>query len=91
MWAGAKPNACHENCEAFVACFPGHEVVRGWLVMSGHFCIPHSVVREKATGRLMDITPEPSGTTIPLVEHWRSEEDFQALRGGRDGGWFHPP
>ena len=31
VWPGAKPNACHENCEAFVACF---QVVRGWLVTS---------------------------------------------------------
>lgn len=91
IWAEGHPNRCHQNCEAYVGRFPGFEVVRGWLVLAGHFCIPHSVVRNKATRALVDITPETGNSQIPFVEHLRSEDDFRILRQGRDGGWMHLP
>jgi hypothetical protein len=86
-----RANACHDNCEAFAAANIGFEVVRGWLAFGGHFFIPHSVVREHASGNLIDITPvngDPG--LIPFVEHRGSEADFRILRQGRDGGWMHP-
>jgi hypothetical protein len=83
----AQPNACHANCDAFVRQFSGYGVVRGWLVSQGCWFIPHSVVRETISGRLIDITPEPTNSSIPFVEHPGSEEDFAILREGRDGGW----
>ncbi len=67
VWPEAKPNKCHQNCEAYVARFIGFEAVRGWLVMSGHFCIPHSVIRDKMTGALIDITPEPKFSNVEPV------------------------
>lgn len=91
VWAEAEPNKCHQNCEKYVAQFMGFEVVRGWLVLNECFCIPHSVIRNKATGSFADITPEPSRSQIPFVEHLGIESDFQSLRQGRDGGWMHPP
>jgi hypothetical protein len=42
-WGGARPNCCHENSETFVQRFSGHDVVRGWLVIGGHWFVPHSV------------------------------------------------
>jgi hypothetical protein len=91
VWSEAEPNKCHANCEAFVARFETFDLVRGWLVLGANFCIPHSVVRNKTTRALLDITPEPGESRIPFVEHLRSEKDFQILRQGRDGGWMHPP
>lgn len=87
----AQPNACHTNCEAFVRQFSGHEVVRGWLVSQGCWLMPHSVVRDTTSSGLIDITPDPSNSSIPFVEHLGSEEDFAILRVGRDGGWLYPP
>jgi hypothetical protein len=53
--------------------------------------MPHSVVREKASGKLIDITPDPSnGGDIAFVEHRGSEDDFAVLRQGRDGGYLYP-
>ena len=90
-WPEARPNACHANCEAFVLRFGGYELVRGWLVFEGYWFVPHSVVREKASGRFVDITPDPSNSgTIPFVDHRGTEEDFALLRKGRDGGWPYP-
>jgi hypothetical protein len=89
-WPEAAPNRCHANVESFVHRFSGYKVVRGWLVNGGHWLMPHSVVRHTASGRLIDITPDPSGSTIPFVEHRGSEADFVVLRQGRDGGWLHP-
>jgi hypothetical protein len=43
---------CHQNCEAFAARFEGHAVVRGWLVIGEHLCIPDSVVRNVANDAL---------------------------------------
>ncbi|MPZ39974.1 MAG: hypothetical protein GEU95_18340 [Rhizobiales bacterium] len=90
-WSDAEPNKCHLNCEAFVARVVGFQLVRGWLVLGGHFCIPRSVVRNNETGILVDITPEPGDSRIPFVEHLRSEQGFLILRQGRDGGYAHPP
>jgi hypothetical protein len=89
---GAESNRCHANCEALVAENSAFEVVRGWLVIGANYFCPHSVVREHATGRLIDITPDPS-TAGPLrfVEHKGTEADFIILRQGRDGGFLHPP
>src|ERR1700730_10992374 len=84
------PNACHANCETFVRRFPAFEIVRGWLVLGGCWFMPHSVVRETASGRLIDITPDPSNSAIPFVEHHGTELEFAVLRKGRDGGWLHP-
>jgi hypothetical protein len=89
---GMKPNDCHANCEAYVRSNPEMEVVRGWLAMSGTFFIPHSMVRHRASGRLVDITPDAADSgTIPFVEHIGTDDDFRILRKGRDGGWLHPP
>jgi hypothetical protein len=90
-WVEAEPAKCRQNCEGFAKCFEGYAVVRGWLVIGGHLCIPHSVLRNTVTGSLIDITPDPSGSRIPFVEHRRSDADFQILRSGRDGGYLHPP
>jgi hypothetical protein len=90
-WLEAQPNACHANCEAFVRCFAGYELARGWLSFGGYWFVPHSVVRDTASDRLIDITPDPTNSgAIPFVEHRGTEEDFAALRIGRDGGWLHP-
>jgi hypothetical protein len=90
-WSEAEPNACHTNCESFVQRFAGHELVRGWLAFGGCWFVPHSVVRETASGSLIDITPDPTNSgAIPFVEHRGTEEDFAVLRKGRDGGWLHP-
>ncbi|MGW1425768.1 hypothetical protein ACWAT4_37200 [Bradyrhizobium manausense] len=86
----AQPNACHGNCEEFARRHTGYEVIRGWLVFGGHWFVPHSVVREIASGKLIDITPDPNNSgAIPFVEHKGSEDDFAILRQGRDGGWLH--
>lgn len=70
---------------------PDRDVVRGWLVVGGHFFIPHSVIRERKTDVLTDITPDPSDSgEIPFVVHIGTEEDFQILRVGRDGGFVYP-
>jgi hypothetical protein len=90
-WLEAAPNQCHANAESFVRRFFGYVVVRGWLVSGGHWLIPHSVVRQGASGRLVDITPDPSGSALPFVEHRGSGADFATLRQGRNGGWLHPP
>lgn len=90
-WTDAAANRCHANCEAFVLNNPEYEVVRGWLVNSGHYFVPHSVIRNVSTGTLTDITPEPSGSKLPFVEHRGSDTDFSILRQGRDGGWLYPP
>src|SRR5260370_26440408 len=67
---GTKPNACHANCEAYVSNHAEFEVVRGWLAVTPNFFVPHSVVRARATGKLIDITPDPTDSgTIPFVEH----------------------
>jgi hypothetical protein len=39
---------------------------------------------------LIDITPDPSNSSFPFVEHLGSEEDFAALRIGRYGGFLYP-
>ena len=86
----ARANHCHENCEAFVREIAGYQLVRGWLAFGGCWFVPHSVVREIASGRLIDITPDPSNSgDIPFVEHFGTDEDFAVLRIGRDGGWLH--
>jgi len=41
--------------------------------------MPHSVIRETISGRLIDITPDPTNSSIPFVEHLGSEEDFAIL------------
>lgn len=89
--ASAQPNACHANCEAFVRQCAGYGVVRGWLVSQGCWLMPHSVVRETTSGKLIDVTPDPTNSSIPFVEHLGSEEDFAILRVGRDGGSLYPP
>jgi len=90
-WSEAQPNACHSNCEAFIRRFAGYELVRGWLAFNRCWFVPHSVVREVPSGKLIDITPEPGESgAIPFVEHRGTEEDFALLRKGRDGGWLHP-
>ena len=53
--------------------------------------MPHSVVRETTSGKLIDVTPDPTNSSIPFVEHLGSEEDFAILRVGRDGGSLYPP
>ncbi|WP_129273787.1 hypothetical protein [Bradyrhizobium betae] len=89
---GARKNDCHDNCAEFARQHPDHEIVRGWLVIGGHWLVPHSVVRHTPTGKLKDITPRTADAEgIPFVEHRGSEEDFATLRVGRDGGWLHPP
>lgn len=89
---GMKPNDCHANCEAHVRDHPELEVVRGWLAIRGTFFIPHSVVRIRVSGQLVDITPhETDSGRIPFVEHIGTDDEFQILRKGRDGGWVHPP
>lgn len=90
-WSEASPNCCHANVEAFARAFAEYEIVRGWLVGSGHWLMPHSVVRHTFSGRLVDITPDPSDSAFPFVEHRGTEVDFANLRRGRDGGWLHPP
>ena len=91
-WSEAQPSRCHANSEAFAQRFSEHEVVRGWLVIGGHWFMPHSVVRHVSSGRLIDITPDPNGSgAIPFVEHRGTEDDFTVLRKGRDGGWLYPP
>ncbi len=52
--------------------------------------MPHSVGRETRSGMLIDITPDPSNSSFPFVEHLGSEEDFAALRIGRYGGFLYP-
>jgi hypothetical protein len=90
-WSQAQPNACHANCEAFVCHFAEYELVRGWLVLGGCWFLPHSVVRETMSSKLIDITPDPSNSgTIPFVDHQGTEDDFAVLRKGRDGGWLYP-
>jgi hypothetical protein len=89
-WSEALPNACHTNCEVFVRCFLGYELVCGRLAFGGCWFVPNSTVRETATHRLTDITPVPSGGALPFVEHRGAEEDFAVLRKGRDGSWLHP-
>ena len=90
-WSNAQPNACHSNCEAFVLCFGGYELVRGWLSFGSCWFVPHSVVRAVSTGMLIDIAPDPSNSgAIPFVEHRGAEEDFAVLRSGRDGGLLYP-
>nr|WP_157872612.1 hypothetical protein [Bradyrhizobium sp. ORS 278] len=90
-WADALPNDCHTNAENFAQLSPEYAVVRGWLVNSGHWLMPHSVVRHIPSGRLIDVTPDPSNSSHPFVEHCGTERDFAILRHGRDGGWLHPP
>jgi hypothetical protein len=90
-WPEAHANRCHVNCESFVQQQPEYEIVRGWLVNDGHYFMPHSVVRALANGKLIDITPDPSGSELPFVEHDGSEAEFSIVRQGRDGGWLHPP
>jgi hypothetical protein len=90
-WPEAAPNDCHANVESFVQRLSGHEIVRGWLVGGGHWLMPHSVARQTASGRLIDITPDPSDSAFPFVEHRGTEADFAILRQGRDGGWLHNP
>lgn len=90
-WSEASPNRCHANVEAFVQASSEHGVVRGWLVADGHWLMPHSVVRHILSGRLVDITPDPSASLFPFVEHRGTEAEFTILRQGRDGGWLHPP
>ena len=87
----AQPNACHTNCETFARRVPGFEVVRGWLVLGGCWFMPHSVVREIGSERLIDITPESNNSAIPFVQHCGTEMEFAELRKGRDGGWLYPP
>jgi hypothetical protein len=61
------------------------------LVVGGHFFIPHSVIRDRGIGALVDITPDPSNSgAIPFVAHRGTEEEFQILRIGRDGGFVYP-
>jgi hypothetical protein len=87
----ARPNECHANCERFVQTNRDCDVVRGWLVVGGHFFIPHSVIRERETSALIDITPDPSDSgEIPFVMHMGTEEEFRILRVGRDGGFVYP-
>ncbi|AZO44956.1 hypothetical protein EJ076_29565 [Mesorhizobium sp. M7D.F.Ca.US.005.01.1.1] len=89
--AGARPNDCHANCERFVEANNGFQIVRGWLFVSANYFFPHSVVRERSSGRSVDVTPDISNSgPIRFVEHIGSEEDFQILRVGRNGGWAHP-
>lgn len=90
VWSEAGPAKCHQNCERFAERFEGYGVVRGWLIIGGHLCIPHSVVRNVVTRSLIDVTPDPSGSCVPFVEHLRSDADFQILRSGRDG-WLPAP
>jgi hypothetical protein len=86
-WPEARPNACHANCEAFVLRFAGYEVVRGWLVSDGCWFVPHSLVRDTASGTLVDISPDPGNSgAVAFVEHKGTEEEFAVLREGRDGG-----
>ena len=90
-WPEALASHCHANCEAYALENPGYEVVRGWLVNGGHYFMPHSIIREITSGVLTDITPDPSGSRLPFVEHCGSEADFSILRQGRAGGWLYPP
>jgi hypothetical protein len=90
-WSEGSPNCCHANVEAFVCTSAEYQIVRGWLVANGHWLVPHSVVRHTLSGKLVDITPDPSGSVLPFVEHRGTEADFAVLRQGRDGGWLHPP
>jgi hypothetical protein len=90
-WSGALANQCHTNCDSYVLQNPAYEVIRGWLVNDGHYFMPHSIVREVSSGLLTDITPDPSSSRLPFVEHRGSEADFSILRQGRDGGWLYPP
>ncbi len=88
---GAKPNECHANCERFVGANGEFQVVRGWLAIGQNYFMPHSVVRERSSGRLVDIALDISNSgPIRFVEHIGSEEDFQILRVGRNGGWAYP-
>lgn len=88
----AQPNACHDNCEHFALGQSEYQIVRGWLVVGGHWLIPHSVVRHISSSELRDITPGADDSVgIPFVEHRGTEQDFATLRIGRDGGWLHPP
>lgn len=86
----AKPNDCHTNCERHVEMDSNFDIVRGWLTIERHLFIPHSVLRERSSGRLVDIAPDGTDNgAIPFIEHIGSEEDFSILK-GRDGGWVHP-
>jgi hypothetical protein len=61
-----QPNLCHENSSQLELRLPGQlQAVRGWLVFDFRAAVPprlefmhHSVVRELATGRLFDPTPQ---------------------------------
>lgn len=87
----ARPNVCHANCERFVQTSRDFDVARDWLVVGGHFFIPHSVIREGDTHAPIDITPDPSDSgQIPVVVHIGTEEEFRILRVGRDGGFVYP-
>ncbi len=89
-WKNAQRSCCHANCESYIKNFGGYEIVRGWLIIGEHFFIPHSVVRNSASGELIDITPKEE-SEIPFAEHLGTEDDFQLFRKGRDGGYLHPP
>jgi len=90
-WSDASPNCCHANVEAFVRASAEYQIVCGWLVGNGRWLMPHSVVRHTLSGQLVDITPDPSGSAFPFVEHRGTEADFVVLRQGREGGWLYPP
>lgn len=52
---------------------------------AGIFFVPHSIVHHSDSA-LTDVTPDPSGTVLRLVEHYGPEAEFAILRQGRDGG-----
>jgi hypothetical protein len=83
----AQEAKCHENAAAFLAQFPDHPVVHGWLVTeigdAPEFfrLVAHSVNRSP-DGKLVDVTPlhEADRKAYRFVVHGGSDEQFDAIR-----------
>jgi hypothetical protein len=82
-----EENQCHANASILARTYPIQlECVRGWLVFDFRLLngevnfMHHSVVREKETGRLYDVTPQVRAQPEYLfIDAKLSEENYSSL------------
>ena len=94
-----KAQQCHHNASVLGKTYPNDlEIVRGWLVFDFRnvFCVvrfmPHSVIKEKATGRLFDPTPqERLNPDYLFIEAKLADTDYADLVEGMVHGEMNRP
>jgi hypothetical protein len=83
LFAGAKPNDCHENARKYAAEHQGCTLIEGWLIeqfVGWNYFNAHTVI-ELPDGSWID--PTPMDGQHPFMRHLGNEEDFQEQRRNR--------